>query len=150
MKLATHVAVGSSLAAALALLLGCSYQCAWFAAMAAAAANVAIDVFGHERRPYPRRTRLMHSPLGPLIATLPFIAAAAPAPPLDLVRVSISMLLGAYSHLLLDAVTEGGIYRSPFSDKRWRLAKLPYNHPVANAAATVAAALLLAAVLVTR
>ena len=150
MKLATHIAVGSSLAAAAALLLGCCYACAWFAAMAAAAANIAIDVFGHERRPYPRRTRLMHSPLGPLLASLPFLAALAPAPPLDALRAAASILLGSYSHLLLDAVTEGGVYRSPFSDRRWRLARLPYNHPAANTLATVLAALLLAAALATR
>jgi len=151
LKLSTHIAVGGSLAAAVALLLGCGLDCTWYAVVSAIVANLAVDMLGHESRPYPRRTRLSHSPVGPLLFSLPLLLPPLlQAPPGDALRAAASVLVGAYSHLLLDAVTEGGVYRSPFSGRRFRLASLPYNHPLLNSVAVLASAVLLLAVLAYR
>ena len=148
MRLYTHLAVGSSTAATLALLAGLGARDALIAAVAAALANLLIDRLGHEKGPVPRRKPLLHSPPGPLLATLPaaplLLAAGNPA------IATLAALAGAYTHLPLDAVTESGIYTRPGRRaKRLRLARLPYNHPAANTAATLAATLTLLATLAT-
>ncbi len=152
MKLATHVSVGFSVAAALAVLLGCSVSCAWYAGFTAALINIAVDMLGHEvRGGRPRRTAFSHSLVGPLAFSLAFILPVFLAPPWEALAATISILGGAYTHLLLDAVTEGGIYPYwPLSRRRWRLAGLRYNHVAANTAAILSGALLLAAALAAR
>ncbi len=147
MKLSTHVAVGGSLSAAAALLLGCSLPCAWYAAFSSMLVNIGMDVLGHESRPVPRRTRLSHSPVGPLLFAIPLLLPLLEAPVREALAAAVALLLGAYSHLVLDAVTEGGVYRSPFSPRRVRIASYPYNHPLLNNLAVALSALLLAAAL---
>ena len=149
MKLATHIAVGFSLAAAVSLILGCSAACSWYTGFSAAVVNIAIDMLGHEvRGGWPRRTAFSHSLFGPLVYSTAFILPVLLAPPREAAAAATSILVGSYSHLLLDAVTEGGIYLYwPLSRKRWRIAGYRYNHPLLNSLAAVAsAALLLAAV----
>ncbi len=146
LRLYTHIAVGSSTAIIISTLLGLGARDALYAALAAALANLLIDRLGHEKGPVPRRRPLLHSPLGPPLATLAAtpLLAAAPNPPLA----AIAALAGAYTHLPLDAVTEGGIYTGPGRRaKRVRLARLPYDHPTANTLATLAATLPAAALI---
>ncbi len=152
MKLATHVSVGFSVAAALAVLFGCSVSCAWYTGLAAALVNIAVDMLGHEvKGGIPRRTAFSHSLVGPFFFSLAFILPALLAPPHEAVAATISILGGVYTHLLLDAVTEGGIYPYwPFSRRRWRLAGLRYNHVAANTVAILSGALLLAVALAMR
>ncbi|AEM38904.1 hypothetical protein Pyrfu_1036 [Pyrolobus fumarii 1A] len=152
MKLATHVAFSSSIAAALALLAGCPASCAWYAAWSSALVNIALDLLGHEvRGGRPRRTAFSHSFVGPLAFSTVFMTSALLAPPPEALAAIIAILVGSYSHLALDAVTEGGVYPYwPLSSKRWRLASLPYNHPTANKLAMLMGALALLTSLLVR
>ena len=138
LRLYTHLAVGSSTAITLALLAGLTARDAMIAAVAAAAANLLIDRLGHENGPIPRRRPLLHSPPGPLLATLattPILLLAVHP-----IQAALAALAGAYTHLPLDAITESGIYTRPGRRaRRLRLANIPYNHPAANTLATLTA-----------
>ena len=139
MRLGTHIVFAAGVAAATAALLGCKV-CIPYAILASTLVNISIDVLGHEvRAGRPRRTAFSHSLVGPLVFSFPFIypVLATPATP--------AILAGAYSHLLLDAVTEGGIYAAwPFKKKRYRLARIRYNNTLANMLAMIAGIMLLA------
>jgi membrane-bound metal-dependent hydrolase YbcI (DUF457 family) len=144
LKLVAHVASGYAVAYRVAVLLGRPGATAIASAVLAALYNVVIDVLGHERvGRYVARKPSTHSLLGALVApfALAAILAAAGAPVSP-----IAVAAGSAIHLLLDAVTESGVYLAwPASRRRYALAHIRYNSPLANTLAVAASLALLAA-----
>ncbi|MGC9178111.1 MAG: DUF1286 domain-containing protein [Conexivisphaera sp.] len=111
--------------------------------------NWVIDRAGHEmRNGIPRRTATTHSipgaaGVGVALGVVPVILAAfldpvalmsagIPPPAVPLLALLMAALgaLAGLSHLLLDALTEDGIY---YHGRRWALAHWRYDNAVANA-----------------
>ena len=106
--------------------------------------NFIIDKIGHEaHNGHPRRTFITHSiytaPVwGAVVTALPVVVGAYALGEQGYIQpISFSIpflvLLGVvagYSHLLLDAVTEAGIYTKPHH--RVAIAHIPYNSVVGN------------------
>ncbi|MGC8613199.1 MAG: DUF1286 domain-containing protein [Conexivisphaera sp.] len=111
--------------------------------------NWLIDHGGHEvRGGIPRRTAVTHSVPGavgvgvalgilPVAAVLVLVPSLASwlgtqptAGPLFVLLAGLLGGLAGLSHLLLDALTEGGIY---YHGRRWALAHWRYDNAVANA-----------------
>ncbi len=151
MKLITHLIVGFSIALAVGLMMHLNILEAAFAGVLAAAVNYIIDVLGH--RGY-RRSPFMHSLVGVTLSTIALFTALTM---LDLYtsilryigvelgpRTFLACYAGALTHLLLDAFTGSGIYLAyPFTRKRFAIAHLSYDNPVANTIATAFAIALL-------
>ena len=148
MKLNTHLVTGFCVATSLALLLGLGPREAVFSGILALAANYLIDALGHRGR---GRAPFAHSLVGVTLVTIALFTALtalspyAPIPSIDALKLFASSYAGALTHLLLDALTEGGVYIAyPFSRRRFAIAHLDYDNPVANVvASTLAIALLL-------
>ncbi|MGC8773339.1 MAG: DUF1286 domain-containing protein [Conexivisphaera sp.] len=108
--------------------------------------NWFIDHMGHEmRNGIPRRKAGTHSipgaiAVGVVFGVVPVIltallgtpSAGIPLPPVPLLALLMAALgaLAGLSHLLLDALTEGGIY---YHGSRWALAHWRYDNVGANA-----------------
>lgn len=101
----------------------------------AMAMQALIDVLSHETRVVNgrvihRRTKFLHSPLGATLLGLGLGLYLMFVLPFEGFGVIIALLLAAYSHLLLDAITEHGIY--VFGKRTSRRRLLRYNNPIAN------------------
>jgi hypothetical protein len=108
--------------------------------------NWVIDRAGHEmRNGIPKRKAGTHSlpgaiAVGAVFGVVPVIlmeflgpsSAGIPLPTVPLLALLMAALgaLAGLSHLLLDALTEGGIY---YHGRRWALAHWRYNNAGANA-----------------
>ena len=122
------------------------------AGVVSALGNAVIDALGHERG-FPRRTPLTHTvPRSILWGSASAIPAIAMAllyyPPAAGAAAIMDGLLVGPSHMLLDLVTEGGIYVKKRG--KWRrvaLAHIKYDDPLANGAAALAGIAMLAAAL---
>lgn len=125
----------AGLVAAVAVRIGFGRGEALLAALLAAAMQLAIDAASHEvvyagGRRVVRRTPLLHSPTGALLAALAFTAPAAALLGRPL-RCALLMLLASASHLALDAPTERGIYLA--GRRLWRRRALSNRSPALNA-----------------
>jgi len=140
----THVIFTLGLVALVAAWLGLGVAVGLLAAVwLAAVVNYIIDAAGHEvRNGYRRRTAATHSltgatAMGAAVGLLPTLVILLAAPgvagayygPLLLLEVTALGAVAGLSHLLLDALTEGGIY---YRGRRWALAHWRYNNPAAN------------------
>ena len=107
----------------------------------AVATNEVIDVLGHVTQGgRPRRSFWTHSILTaplwgmatafPPVCILAIVFGQALTTPLALSSVSLGIAI-AYSHLLLDVLTEGGVY---LFRRRVAIAHLRYDNPVLNGA----------------
>ncbi|HID41810.1 MAG TPA: metal-dependent hydrolase [Pyrodictium sp.] len=151
MKLRTHVITGFSLAVSTALYTGFDATGAFMLGVLGGVVNIVIDLPGHK---YRRRTPWSHSFLGAslialVVYTIIYILALMEPSSVDIVAGNelasyISVLAASWSHLLLDMVTEGGIFPWwPFRRSRLRLAMLNYDDPMANSIAILASVALL-------
>jgi hypothetical protein len=119
--------------------------------------NAVIDKGGHARGDgVPRRTWVTHSLItapfwgaATWVATLVVPAALVGVFPPNLALLGLFALLGVlagWSHLLLDSVTEGGVFA--FDRRRRAIAHYSYDNPPLNLAfSALGLALLLAAIL---
>lgn len=130
----THVVFTAGL---LALMLRGLFRLPLYDALAVAfvvsvVANYLIDALGHEGR---RRTPLTHTvPRSMAWGLASSLAAVAIMPDAILPALAAGAVAGP-SHMLLDAITEHGIYVK--RNGRWRrlaLAHIRYNNPLANSA----------------
>ncbi len=148
MRSTTHIAFGAGASSLAAGLLSCSMPCWLLAVMASAALNLLIDAIGHDHRLLggTRRTRATHSLPGLAILTLAawllsrrgvVLAPGEAGMPL-----LASIAAGAFSHWLLDSLTPGGVY---LVRRRFRLARVGYANPLANAFFTLLGLALLGA-----
>jgi hypothetical protein len=116
----------------------------------AVAVNWVIDKFGHTVvNGHPRRAFATHSVftapvVGAVVTVVPvmlFVSSAGasvsgyiPNVPLFILALAAIGVVAAYTHLFLDAFTEGGIYVV----RRHALAHCAYNNVIVNGAAIVA------------
>ncbi len=118
------------------------------------AVNTVIDVLGHRRKnDIPIRSFVTHSVFtAPLwgasvgIATiiLPYsVFNLSAGPPFELLGAGLGVII-AYSHLLLDALTQAGVY---LGRRRIAIAHMSYDNPALNLAFIVLGLLLLATAL---
>jgi membrane-bound metal-dependent hydrolase YbcI (DUF457 family) len=155
----THVVFTFGLIALAAEWLGLGIAAALLAAVwLAAAVNYIIDAVGHEtRNGRRRRTAATHSLTGAtavgaaagLAPTLAILLAAPGAVSvyygqLLLLEMTALGALAGLSHLLLDALTEGGIY---YRGRRWALAHWRYDNGAANGLFALLGILMFAAAL---
>jgi hypothetical protein len=155
LKFVTHVIVGVGVAAFVATYTGCSIGCVAVSIAAGATAQGLVDQFGHESvGVIPRRIAVTHSPDGATILSLllwvgtaiVFYQVGVLASLADVLVMGLAVWLATMSHLVLDLVTEGGIYVSLRSDRRVKLFGFPYNNVMANRMAQfIGMALLVAA-----
>jgi hypothetical protein len=146
MKMVTHLVFGAGSVAAFAFMLPVDLRLS-LAVVLSLLVNYAIDELGHmTKRGLMVRSPVTHSvftaPLwGGAVGYLVWLVGAS----LSLVGPSLewpTMILGmvaAYSHLLLDAVTEGGVF---FLTKRIAIAHFRSSNVLLNAACVVAGLLL--------
>jgi len=119
------------------------------------ATNESIDVLGHlNKGGMPARSFWTHSVFTAPIwgiavcaATIYFLerVVGLETPPLRAVFLYALAVVIAYSHLLLDALTEGGVF---LGRRRVALAHFRYNNPVLNGAFAALGVLLVFAVLI--
>jgi hypothetical protein len=155
LKFVTHVIVGAGVAAFVAAYMGCSIGCVAVSIAAGAAAQGLVDQFGHESvGVIPRRIAVTHSPDGATILSLllwvgtaiVFYQVGVLTSLADVLVMGLAVWLAVMSHLILDLVTEGGIYVSLRSNRRVKLFGFPYNNVMANRMAQfIGMALLMAA-----
>jgi membrane-bound metal-dependent hydrolase YbcI (DUF457 family) len=96
-----------------------------------------IDALSHEvirgyirKGYYHRRTPLFHSPSGAIIIAIIFTIPLYFALKHNPIEIFILMIISAFSHLLLDSITEHGIY---VNGKRiWKKRIFSYNNPLLN------------------
>ena len=158
MKLRTHYLFSAGLLALANSLFDHSFYSSLFiAGLVSVIGNSLIDKLGHEmvsfRGEYiPRRTPLTHtvprSVLWGLISVLPIAALAYYVYPYYFAKVLAMLVLDGIlvgpSHMLLDALTEKGIYVK--RNGRWQrfaLAHFRYNDPAANSLAGFAGVVML-------
>lgn len=151
MKLYTHLVTGFCVAFSTALYLGLDLKSSILVATASLFLNYLIDAIGH--RGY-RRSPFMHSFVGVTLSTTALFLALSVlelyVPTMKYIgielgpRTFLACYAGALTHLLLDAFTGSGIYLAyPFTRKRFAIAHLSYDNPVANTIATAFAIALL-------
>ena len=145
MKLSTHIITGASAAAMVAILVSGLSKELITSVVLAILINWLIDL-GHVRGRYgPRRSAFTHSLMGvtavSLIVYVAFYLIKNISPlsiDVDL-TVLIAMEVCGLTHLFLDSLTEGGIYPLwPFSGRRYALAHIDYDDPIANSLAIIA------------
>ena len=152
MKIFTHDVFSFGLAAFLLSRTGLlSVQDVVMALWLTLATNYLIDVLGHRKRDgIPVRTMITHSVFTAPVWGFAVAAASASLPysalnmPVDRMFLLVSVALGillAYSHLLLDAFTEAGIF---YFRHRVALMNFSYNNPVVNLLCIAIGAVLLA------
>ncbi len=141
MKFVTHLIVGAGVAAFVAAYTGCSIGCVAVSIVVGATAQGLVDQFGHESvGAIPRRIAVTHSPDGATILSLllwvgtaiVFYQVGMLTSLADVLVMGLAVWLAVMSHLVLDLVTEGGIYVSLRSDRRVKLFGFPYNNVMAN------------------
>jgi membrane-bound metal-dependent hydrolase YbcI (DUF457 family) len=136
-KLSTHVLFGVGVAAFSMRFIAPVMLVYWHIVLfVAALMQVLIDVLSHEKRVVNgrviyRRTKFLHSPTGATVLGLLLGLYLVVVFPYGDIGVFVALLLSAYSHLLLDAITEHGIYILGRRTSSRRL--LRYNNPLANA-----------------
>lgn len=133
MKLATHAVFTAGILALILRAVGVEpWRALWEAWAVSILANVVIDFLGHRGR---RRSPLTHTPLRSLAW-----GALSSAPAVYLAHSYLPLLAGALAgplHLALDVVTEHGIYICNPKCRRFALAHVRYNDPLANALAVL-------------
>jgi len=146
LKATTHLVFGAGVAGLVAALAGCGFDCWLLALLATGVLNFVVDVVGHDHRLLraPRRTRITHSlpGLALAIALVWLLAVRGSGLALDgEARLLAAIAAGGLSHWLLDALNPGGVY---IVRRRFRLARIPYSSPAANALLQAAGALMIA------
>lgn len=135
MKLVTHAAFSAGAVFAVATrILRVDPPLALLLAALSVVLQYVIDGLSHsESGGYVRRTPLLHSPSGSLASTAVYVALVlAVARDWTLVPPALLCgLLSSYTHLLLDAITERGIYVRGRRTARRRLARS--DNPALNA-----------------
>lgn len=143
MKTYTHIAFSTGVACYVASALGIPLNVTLLIGVFAGLMQLVIDVLSHETvytadRVIHRRTPLLHSPTGALLVAVGFTALSAyvtrPQLPLLLLQF-LAMIVASYSHLLLDLLTERGIYVK--GKRAWRKRLFSYNNPLLNFLFTV-------------
>ncbi len=145
MRMMTHILMGMGITSYIATKLACPYNCWILSLLSVIVVNVVIDIVGHYHGLFnpPRRSRITHSLPGVIIISVLVVFLATRGIPMekhDFIAIYTATISGGISHWFLDALTPSGVY---IIRRRFRLAKISYSNPLANAILQIIGALLL-------